>query len=109
MRNFLNKVGKTASDTAAKAGSKASELMEIGRLKGKISSKKQNITSTQKDIGAYCYELFEAGDIEDSRIEELCEQIKAYADEIEALEAEIETVKADYNIKNNEEDPAAEE
>ena len=29
MQNFFNKVGKTASEAAAKAGSKASELMEI--------------------------------------------------------------------------------
>ena len=109
MQNFFNKVGKTASEAAAKAGSKASELMEIGKLKGKISAKKQNISNTKKDIGAYCYELFETGDIKDPRIEELCEQIKAYGEEIESLEAEIETVKAEYRIKHNEEDPAAEE
>lgn len=41
MQNFFNKVGKTASEAAAKAGSKASELMEIGKLKGKISAKKR--------------------------------------------------------------------
>ena len=76
MQNFFNKIGKTASEAASKAGSKASELMEIGKLKGKITTKKQYIGNTKKDIGAYCYELFEAGDIKDPRIEELCEQIK---------------------------------
>ena len=95
MQNFFNKIGKTASEAASKAGSKASELMEIG--------------NTKKDIGAYCYELFEAGDIKDPRIEELCEQIKAYSEEIEALEAEIEEVKEKYRVKNDEDDPAAEE
>ncbi len=109
MQNFFNKVGKTASGAAAKAGSKASELMEIGKLKGRISAKKQNIGTTKKDIGTYCYELFEAGNIKDPRIAELCEQIKAYGEEIESLEADIEAVKAAYRIKNNEEDPAAEE
>ncbi len=109
MQNFFNKVGKTASEAASKAGSKASEMMEVGKLKGKISAKKQNISSTKKDIGTYCYELFEAGDIEDSRIKELCEQIKTYSEEIESLEVEIETVKAEYRIKNNDGDSAAEE
>ena len=77
-------------------------------LKGKITTKKQYIGNTKKDIGAYCYELFEAGDIKDPRIEELCEQIKAYSEEIEALEAEIEEVKEKYRVKNDEDDPAAE-
>ena len=108
MQNFFNKIGKTASEAASKAGSKASELMEIGKLKGKITTKKQYIGNTKKDIGAYCYELFEAGDIKDPRIEELCEQIKAYSEEIEALEAEIEEVKEKYRVKNDEDDPAAE-
>lgn len=40
---------------------------------------------------------------------ELCEQIKAYSEEIEALEAEIEEVKEKYRVKNDEDDPAAEE
>lgn len=109
MQNFFNKIGKTATEAASKAGSKAGELMEIGKLKGKISAKKQSISTTKKDIGAYCYDLFEAGDITDERIAELCEQIKAYGEEIEELEAKIEAVKEEYRIKNNEEDPAAEE
>ena len=41
---------------------------------------------------------------EDPRIEELCEQIKAYSEEIEALEAEIEEVKEKYRVKNDEDD-----
>ena len=50
MQNFFNKISKTASEAASKAGSKASELMEIGKLKGKITTKKQYIGNTKKDI-----------------------------------------------------------
>ena len=64
----------------------------VCKLKGKIATKKQYIGNTKKDIGAYCYELFEADDIKDPRIEELCEQIKAYSEEIEALEAEMKKI-----------------
>ena len=48
MQNFLNKVGKTATEAASRAGNKAGELVEIGKLKGKISSKKQNIDIAKK-------------------------------------------------------------
>ena len=50
MQNFFNKIGKTASEAASKAGSKASELMEIGKLKGKITTKKQYIGTTKYRI-----------------------------------------------------------
>ncbi len=93
MQNFFNKVGKTASEAAAKAGSKASELMEIGKLKGKISAKKQNSAIRKKTSAIIAMSCLRPRDIKDPRIEELCEQIKAYGEEIESLEAEIETVQ----------------
>ena len=59
MQSFLNKIGKTAGAAANKAGSKANELLEIGKLKGKISTEKQNIKATKAAIGDYCYDLFQ--------------------------------------------------
>ena len=38
MQNFFNKIGKTASEAAsARQAAKQVRLMEIGKLKGKIS------------------------------------------------------------------------
>ena len=59
MQSFLNKIGKTAGAAANKAGSKANELLEIGKLKGKISTEKQNIKAAKAAIGDYCYDLFQ--------------------------------------------------
>ena len=57
MQDFLSKIGKTATTAASKAGNKAGEIVEVGKLKGKISSKKQDISLTKKEIGEYCYRL----------------------------------------------------
>lgn len=99
MQNFLNKVSKTATEAASKAGNKASELVEIGKLKGRISSKKQNMDIAKKEIGEYCYDLFGDGKIEDEKIYELCEKIKAYSEEIAELEEQIQEAKEQYKAK----------
>lgn len=96
MQNFLNKVGKTATDAAGKAGNKASELIEVGKLKSKISAKKQEAASAKKEIGNYCYGLFEQGGIDDSVILELCEKIKSCKEEIADLEQQIQDTKDSY-------------
>lgn len=93
MQNFLNKVGKTATDVAGKAGSKASELIEVGKLKSRISARKQDVASAKKEIGTYCYGLFEQGEIDDSVIVELCEKIKFCNDEIADLKQQIQAAK----------------
>ena len=99
MQNFLNKVGKTATEAASRAGNKAGELVEIGKLKGKISSKKQNIDIAKKEIGQYCFDLFGDGKIEDYKILELCGRIKMYGEEIEELEEQIRAAKEQYKAK----------
>lgn len=99
MQNFLNKVGKTATEAASRAGNKAGELVEIGKLKGKISSKKQNIDIAKKEIGQYCFDLFGDGKIEDDKILELCGRIKMYGEEIEELEEQIRVAKEQYKAK----------
>ena len=105
MQDFLNKVGKTATAAANKAGNKAGELIEVGKLKGKISSQKQDIAVTKKEIGDYCYNLFKDDKIEDEKIKELCEKIKSYNDEIDDLEAQILKAKEDYKAKTGEDYP----
>ncbi len=96
MQNFLNKVGKTATDVAGKAGNKASELIEVGKLKSKISAKKQEAASAKKEIGNYCYGLFEQGGIDDSVILDLCKKIKSCKEEIADLEQQIQDTKDSY-------------
>ena len=100
MQDFLSKVGKIASEAADKAGSKAGELVEIGKLKGRISSKKNEIDSAKNDIGEYCLGLFREGRIDDERIEALCRDIEERVAEIKDLKLQIEKVKEEYKAKN---------
>ena len=99
MQNFLNKVGKTASAAANKAGSKASEMIEVGKVKNKISSQKQTINEAKRKIADYCYDQFKAGNIDDENIKTFCEAIQDCEKIIADLESEIETIKAEYNIE----------
>ncbi len=102
MQSFLNKVGKTATNAANKAGNKASEMIEVGKLKGKISSQKQDINTAKRDIGEYCYEMFKDGKIDDDRIKELCAKIEAAEAAIAEMDIQIEAVKEEYKAKKEE-------
>lgn len=104
MQDFLSKLGKTATAAASKAGNKAGELMEVGKLKGKISSKKQDIGLVKKEIGEYCYQLFNDGKMGDEKIVEFCEKIQVFYEEIAELENQIQIAREDYKEKS-EEDP----
>lgn len=94
MQSFLNKLGKTAGAAANKAGNKANELLEIGRLKGKISTEKQNIKAAKAAIGDYCYDLFQQDCIDNEKIREYCEKIRVYEDNIADLQQQIIDVRA---------------
>lgn len=104
MQSFFNKVGKTAASAANKAGNKAGELIEIGKLRGKISSQKQDMNSVKREIGEYCYELFKDGKLEDEKIKELCGKIELCESAIAELEKKIEEVKKEYAAEKVEND-----
>ena len=96
MQDFLNKAGKTAGAAVNKVGNKASELIEVSKLKAKISSEKQDISNLKKDIGEYCYSLFADGQQVDDNIREYCEKISACEVMIEELQQHISDVKERY-------------
>lgn len=99
MAGFLDKIGKAASDAATKAGNKAGELMEVGKLKSRINSSKQDMGLAMKEIGEYYYALYEEGKIEDEKVKLLCEKIKACHAEIAELEKQIQLAKDEYDAK----------
>ena len=110
MQNFLNKVGKTAGAAVNKAGNKANELIEVSKLKAKISTEKQDIETLKQDIGDYCYYLFKDGKIEDETIAGHCERIKICEAMIAELEKQIDDVREEYrggsSVDLNSEDEA---
>lgn len=95
MQDFLNKAGKVAKNTASKAADKAGDMVEIGKLKAKISSAKSDIAEAEKKIGKYYFQQYTDGVAVDATVGELCEDIKAQMDLIEELEEKIQDVKED--------------
>lgn len=95
MQDFLSKAGKVAKNTAGKAADKAGDLVEVGKMKAKISSAKSEIASLERKMGHYYFEQYMDGMAVDAVIGELCEEIKRQMDEIKVLEMKIQDVKAD--------------
>lgn len=93
MQDFLNKAGKVAKTTASKAADKAGDIVEIGKIKAKISSAKAEISSTENKIGQYYFEQYMDGVAVDAIVGAMCEEIKAQMELIDELERKIQEVK----------------
>ena len=90
MKEFLSKVTKSATDAANKAGNKASELIEVGKIKAQVAAQKQDAVAVKKEIGEYCFKLYEEGKIEDEKIKEFCARIADINEVIEDFEKQLE-------------------
>ncbi len=99
MAGFLDKIGKAASEAANMAGNKAGELIEVGKLKNRISSQKQEAGLAMKEIGEYYYSLYLDGQVEDEKVVGLCDRIKACNEEIANLEKQIQLARDEYDAK----------
>lgn len=95
MQDFFNRAGKMAKDTAGKAADKAGDIVEIGKLKAKITSAKSDISAKQKKIGEYYFQQYMEGAAVDAAVGGMCEDIKEQLERIEELEKKIQDVKED--------------
>ena len=94
-----------AKDFAAEALDKTGDIVEVGKLKAKIASKKSEIEKLEKQMGLYMYELYKDNDgslePEDegrpkkiySELRDMCRQIDGAYDEIALLESKIDSLK----------------
>ena len=91
--DFLNKLGKKASETYQVTKEKTVKFSNEVKLKGKISDAKANINQVYKEIGELVYEQFKESTDKKEDIELKCQVISNLNDEIEKLEAEILALK----------------
>ena len=101
---ILDKVSRTAAAAAGKAGNKAGELLEVGKLKAQIVAQKQEISSVKKEIGDYCYSMYdgeELGDLDNDKIRVLCVKIASANAAIADLENRIEAAKDERDAKDS--------
>ena len=85
-----DKVGGIAKSVSDKTG----DMVEIGKLSGKIRNEEGNIAAMKAKLGEYFYQRFEAGELFADEAGELCAAIAAAYHNIEEARAEIERIKA---------------
>ena len=100
MAGLFDKISQAASNAATMAGNKAGEMIEVGKLKSKINSAKQDMGIAMKEIGEYYYGLYEEGKVEDEKVKEICERIRDYNAQIADLEKQIQLAKDEYDAKS---------
>ncbi len=92
--DFLNKLGKKASETYQATKEKATTISEELKLKSKINSLEEKIFEIYAEVGEIVYNEIKDG--KDASKEELavkCEDISRKKDEISKLQSELLTVK----------------
>ncbi len=92
--DFLNKLGKKASETYQVTKEKASNLSEEIKTKGKISEYKEKIEDNYTEIGKLVYnEVKEGKDVSKDIVMSKCESIKIAEEEISKLQHQLLAIK----------------
>lgn len=99
--DFFNNVGKKLGNAAKTAGKKSEELVEITKINLSIGSEEDKTKKLFAEMGKELYVRFVNGESFDEAINGKCNQIKAVADNIEALKEKVKHIKGDNNSADN--------
>ena len=93
--NFLDKLGQISSQTYKYTQEKTTKIAKIAKLKALMNEDKQKVEDLYNEIGKKLYENHVRAEKIDivSKIEDICKEIDAYADEIELTRKEILNLK----------------
>ena len=93
--NFLDKITQISSQTYKYTTEKTSKIAKIAKLKTVRNEYKQKIDDLYNEIGKEVYENHVREEKIDivSKIEEVCKEIDAYADEIDLTRKELLKLK----------------
>lgn len=93
--NFLDKLGQISSQTYKYTQEKTTKIAKIAKLKALMNEDKQKVEDLYNEIGKKLYENHVKAEKIDivSKIEDICKEIDAYADEIELTRKEILKLK----------------
>ena len=93
--NFLDKLGQISSQTYRYTQEKTTKIAKIAKLKALMNEDKQKVEDLYNEIGKKLYENHVRAEKIDivSKIEDICKEIDAYADEIELTRKEILKLK----------------
>ena len=91
MRDFFEDLGKRLGETAESLTSRASEVVEVQRIRGQIRALDRNNERDYRDIGRMIYEKYKNGEVIDTEMVCICEEIEkreATAEEMEQMIAD---------------------
>ena len=93
--NFLDKLGQISSQTYKYTQEKTTKIAKIAKLKALMNEDKQKVEDLYNEIGKELYENHVRAEKIDivSKIEDICKEIDAYADEIELTRKELLKLK----------------
>ncbi|MBC7765553.1 MAG: zinc ribbon domain-containing protein [Hyphomonadaceae bacterium] len=92
-KNFFNDLKEKVSETAKTAFKKSNELMEITKLSLAIGDLKSKITGAYKDMGKAVYDVHCQGATIGDVLEEKCNEIDGYVEEIASLKEKVAALK----------------
>ncbi len=91
---FLNKLGKKATETYQVTKEKATNLSEEIKIRGKISEYKEKIEEKYTEIGKEVYNQIKDGkDVSKDSITSKCDEIKISQEEISKLKEQLLAIK----------------
>lgn len=91
MKDFLEGLGKKLTETAGVVSNKAGEVVEIQRIRNQINTLSRSNERDYKDIGSMIYDKYKAGEVIDTEMVCICEEIAKR----EEAAAELEKLLAD--------------
>lgn len=94
----ITELAKTVSDKAVEiaknVGDKTSDMLELGKLNAQIAASNSSVSELKERLGDHYWQKFEKGETLDDDAVVLCNTIKEYMEEIEALRAQLAKRKA---------------
>ncbi len=99
MQDFFDRLGRTASNVANTAASKAGEFMEVNKLKSHQNELRTDMSATKRKIGDYIYKKYEDGELSDETLITYCEKIRDLREEFDDLDRQILEAKEAHQAK----------
>lgn len=101
MQSLLQKMGKMATNAADLAANKAGEFIEVNKLKSQQNDIKSEMSAIKRQIGDYCYTLFEDGELQDEKLISFCGKIKELREEFDEIDEQIASAREAYQEKRD--------
>lgn len=87
--NFFESLKQTLTDTAEAVGKKTEDVLEVQKLRSKISNAKKNVEVDYKKLGMIIYQRYLSGETLDEELVTLCDAIGDLMKQAEQYQEEL--------------------